>query len=362
MTGIKLRIIHETNPRKYFPALFELAKDKRIELVGTHRYSVVKECLRAWQRDRTSLSKCVNNAFYDLLFRFCIPFVKNETIVMGFAPWDWRLLIYRKLAAQNRILYHTSWHDWGVDNTPRQPKPRWFKRYLQQKWHDFIAHPNVKVIAVTSAVSDSVKREMGIEACVIPHAVPDVFFQAGANRTLREFSTLKLLYVGEVSEKKGIKVLINLMKQLPDSKVSLTIVGNGPLVSQIKAVAENINYLGPVYDREKLAKVMAEHDVLMLLSQKTKTWEELFGIVLVETIAAGCSVIASNHIGPRGILASIGGRGLFNEKDLKGVLKLVNSMIQDPSVVEELTKVQSIAEAYSTEFVREQWYRELDVA
>jgi glycosyltransferase involved in cell wall biosynthesis len=361
MTGIKLRIIHETNPRKYFPALLELAKDGRVELVGIHRYSVVKECFRAWLRDRAPFWICVRNAFLDLLFRLYIPFVKNETIVMGFAPWDWRLLIYRKLVARNRILYHTSWHNWGLDNTPRQPKPRWFKCYMQKRWHDFVTHPNVKVIAVTSVVAASVKKEVGLEASVIPHAVPEVFFQAGNNRLPRKSLSLKLLYVGEVSEKKGINVLVDIMKQLPDNKFSLTIIGNGPLVNKVKTGAKNIIYLGPIYDRSKLAKIMAEHDVLMLLSQKTSSWEELFGIVIVEAIATGCAVIASDHIGPRGILTDVGGCGLFNEKDLEGVLKLVSNMAEDDFVVEELIGTQDVAKAYSTEFIREQWYRELTI-
>ena len=303
MSKTKLRIIHETNPKKYFPALYELANDGTLELVGTHRYSVLKEWMRSWLRDKTDFQTRTLNALGDLLMRFKVPFLKGETIVIGFAPWDWRLLIYRGLAKKNSILYQTSWHDWRLNSTPRQPKPEWFKRYLQKQWHAFVRHPNVKVIAVTPVVAETVKQETGINATVIPHAVPEVFFAAGRARMPHNEKHLKLLYVGEISEKKGIKLLLELATKL-NNNLTLTVVGNGPLANEVQNSSSNVTYLGPIYDREKLAKVMAEHDVLMLLSQRTPTWEELFGIVIVEAIAAGCAVIASDHIGPKGILGN----------------------------------------------------------
>jgi glycosyltransferase involved in cell wall biosynthesis len=357
MSGTKLRIIHETNPRKYFPALFELAETGQVELVGTHRNSVGKEWLRAWLRDRSPFAARSRNALGDFLFRLRIPFVKGETIVIGFAPWDWRLLIYRYLAKRNRILYHTSWHDWRLDKTPRQPKPHWFKRFMQKQWHAFVTHPNVKVIAVTPEVAKTVALETGITATVIPHAVPDLFFKAGRNRTKRATGPLKLLYVGEVSEKKGIKVLLNLMAQLKEQAFTLTVVGNGPLVSLVKNGPEKVTYLGPIFDRRQLAQVMAEHDVLMLLSQKSQTWEELFGIVIVEAIATGCAVIASDHIGPRGILGNEDGTGLFEETDSKGVLAALRALQNNREKIEELRQHQIVASSYSMSTLKTAWQK-----
>jgi glycosyltransferase involved in cell wall biosynthesis len=355
MSQTKLRIIHETNPRKYYPALFELAETGQVDLVGTHRYSVVKEWVRAWLRDRTPLIERSQNALNDLIFRLRIPFVKDETIVIGFAPWDWRLLIYRSLAKRNRIMYQTSWHDWRLDNTPRQPKPNWFKLYMQNQWHAFVTHPNVKVIAVTPEVARTVERETGVKASVIPHAVPDVFFEAGRNRFPRETSPLKLLYVGEISEKKGIKVLLKLMEQLKEQEISLTIVGNGPLVNLVENHSSEVTYLGPIFDREKLAQIMAEHDVLMLLSQKTKTWEELFGIVIIEAIAAGCAVIATQHIGPREILSNSNGAGLFNESDSKGICSALRTIQINRIKLKELRDLQRVASRYSVSTLKTDW-------
>lgn len=357
MTLPKLRILHETNPQKYFPALFELEKQGDVKLVGAHRYSVGKEWLRAWLRDKTPFMTRTRNALGDLVFRLKTPFVKDETIVFGFAPWDWRLLIYRQLARRNRILYQTSWHDWRFDKTPRQPRPQWFARYMQHQWKAFVALPNVQVIAVTPIVAQTVKQETGIDAIVIPHAVPEVFFQAGHERTMRENGPLKLIYVGEISEKKGLLVLLDLMSRLHTKGVTLTVVGNGPLVPEVKAAqASGVTFLGPIYDRTQLAGIMAEHDVLMLLSQKTKTWEELFGIVIVEALAAGLAVVASDHVGPRGILESVGGLGLFAEADAESVLRQLAQFAEDPDSLQRYAASQSVvSDSFSVKCIKEEW-------
>lgn len=357
MSKPKLRIIHETNPKKYFPALYELASDAAVELVGTHRYSVCKEWVRSWLRDKTSFKTRTINAFGDLLLRFKLPFIRGETIVIGFAPWDWRLLIYRGLAKNNKILYQTSWHDWRLNNTPRQAKPEWFKGYLQKQWHNFVKHPNVNVIAVTPVVAETVLQETGVKATVIPHAVPEVFFEAGAARAERTSNKLKLLYVGEISEKKGIKVLLNILQEFDSNEISLTVVGNGPLVTLVKESPDYVTYLGPIYDRQKLAAVMAEHDVLMLLSQKTPTWEELFGIVIVEAIAAGCAVIASDHIGPRGILGKQPNNGLVEEGNEKAIKDYLNSFIRDYQALTGLKVRQNVANYYSTHSIKSNWFK-----
>lgn len=353
--AVKLRIIHETNPRKYFPALYELATENTIELAGEHRYSVLKEWMRSWLRDKTSFKERTKNALGDLLLRFNIPFIKNETIVIGFAPWDWRILIFRSLAKRNTILYQTSWHDWRLEQTPRQPKPMWLKRYLQKQWHTFVKHPNVSVIAVTPVVADTVRQQTGVNAIIIPHAVPEVFFQAGNTRKPKNKDALKLLYVGEISEKKGIKVLLAMLEDMNCKEISLTVVGNGPLVKLVESDASNITYLGPIYDRAKLASIMSEHDVLMLLSQKTSTWEELFGIVIVEAMATGCAVVASDHIGPVGILGQGAQNGIYKETDHEHIKNKLKQLLTDSGALERLRKQQGVANNFATKSVKEKW-------
>ncbi len=364
MTRPRLRLLHETNPEKYFPALLALAKAGKVDLVGAHRYSVVKEWLRAWLRERTPIGQRSAHAIDALLFRFRVPFVRGETIVMGFAPWDWRLLLYRQLARHNRILYQTSWHDWRFDRTPRQPRPTFFARFMQRQWHRFLHHENVQVVAVTPTVAQSVFEQTGIAARVIPHAVPQVFFDQArwrAHHSPHGKPGLKLIHVGEISEKKGVRALLKLMPRLAPYGVTLSVVGQGPLVSEVRAAGRNVTYLGAIQDRQKLAETMAKHDVLVLLSQRTATWEELFGIVLVEALASGLAVIASDHIGPRQILSPVQAAGLFDQDDLSGIEGALQTLAHAPERLAALRNAQSpMAEPYRISSVMAQWEELID--
>jgi glycosyltransferase involved in cell wall biosynthesis len=361
--GVDLRLLHETNPQKYFPALYFLAERGSVRMRGEHRYSVAKEWLRAGLRDRTPIGTRTANAWRDLMFRLSVWQVRDETVVIGFAPWDWRILLYRGLASRNRILYQTSWHDWRIDRTPRQPRPRVLKLALRRAWLGFLKHPNVRCIAVTPVAARSMLDETGVHATVIPHAVPAVFFEAGKSRQMRPEGTLRLLYVGEVSEKKGIPVLLGLLSDLRGSDVTLTVVGNGTLAQSIKVAGPNVTFLGPIRDRGQMADIMAAHDVLVVLSQRTKTWEELFGIVIVEALATGLAVIASDHIGPHGILESTGSAGLYDETDLNGILNTLQEMIADRAVIEALRLRQATAaDAYQIDRVAAIWMSQIEEA
>ena len=356
MSGIRLRILHETNPAKYFPALFLLERQGAVEITGAHRYSVIKEWLRAGLKDRTPLAERTRNALADLRFRLMLPWIAGETVVMGFAPWDWRLLLHRGLARRNRVIYHTSWHDWRIDRTPRQPRPPALKRALRRAWLAFVAHPNVTVVAVTPEVAKAVSRESGCAPVVIPHAVPAAFFEAGQARTGRRGPGLKAIFVGEVSEKKGIAVLLALLPALRAAGGSLTVVGTGEMAGRLADPHEGLDYRGPIRDRDALAALMAAHDVLVLPSRRTPTWEELFGIVVIEALAAGLAVLASDHAGPRGILRPADGAGLFDEADHDGLRDELVALARDPARLAALQARQvPIAGSYRIDSVSAQW-------
>ena len=361
---IRLRIVHETNPEKYFPALYLLADRGDLRLVGANRYSVVKEWLRAWRRDRTPFFSRSRNALADLAYRLRLPFISGETVVLGFAPWDWRLLFFRGLRSRNRIVYHTSWHDWDFDRTPRQPRPATFGRWLQQKWLTFLAHPDVKVVAVTPNVADALQKVVATPVTVIPHSVPDMFYEAGSARgALPRESGLRMLYVGELSQKKGVPLLLGMMGRLRSRclDITLTVVGTGPLAAQLRIPHEGVTYLGQIRDRRRLAEIMASHDVLVVPSQRTPTWEELFGIVVIEAIAAGTAVIASNHIGPRLILEPANGAGLFDEDDHAGIEAEIAALAVEKGRLESLRSKQiPLAKSYRIDVVAGMWKKVLE--
>lgn len=358
---VRVRIIHETNPEKYYPAIYGLARGPQFTIVGSHRYSLAKEWVRAWFAERKPLGIRTRTAFSDLLVRLRIPFIRDEVIVFGFAPWNWRLVIYSALCRRNRIIYHTSWPYWGLGETPHVYGP--LSGAFRSLWLHFLRHPNVNVVCVLEATRAELSRRYQIEAEVIPHAVPDLFFESRV--VSRSPGPLRLVYVGGLSPDKGLLRLLSLMEKLRAAPVTLTVIGDGQLRDQCTIAAEensSIRFLGPIRDRAVLAREMARHDVLVLLSKRNPVWEELFGIVIIEAIAAGLGVIASDHIGPRSVLenASIG--NLFAEDDAEGPEALILGLASDMDGLARFKLAhEGLADRYREDLVAARWAQILAV-
>lgn len=96
-----------------------------------------------------------------------------------------------------------------------------------------------------------------------------------------------LLYVGRLSEEKGVEVLLK-AAGLRSSKVR--IAGDGPSRSTVEAAAAqgNIEYLGRL-DTSSVASELARATALVLPS----IWFEGFPVTVIEAYAAGTPVIAS---------------------------------------------------------------------
>lgn len=121
-----------------------------------------------------------------------------------------------------------------------------------------------------------------------------------------------LLFVGRLTESKGVDVLLQAMsilsKQMQVKVPGLSIVGDGPAKKNLRGLSSRLGlgnkvaFLGPMQGRD-LANVMNAHKILVVPS----SWAEPFGIVALEGAACGCYVIGSNQgglpdaIGPCGI-------------------------------------------------------------
>ncbi len=99
-----------------------------------------------------------------------------------------------------------------------------------------------------------------------------------------------LLYVGRLSQEKGLEQLIDIVNRRKD--LSLAIVGSGPIETDLKLRAgDNIDFLGYV-ENEKIDSVMIQYDALILPSIR-----EPWGLVVQEALACGLPVICSDRVG-----------------------------------------------------------------
>jgi glycosyltransferase involved in cell wall biosynthesis len=103
----------------------------------------------------------------------------------------------------------------------------------------------------------------------------------------------RALFIGRLLAYKGLDILLRALERVPDLR--LDIVGSGPegprlrTLSQALAVTDRVRWYGE-YPDEDLPRRMADADFLVLPSV---TVEEMFGLVVLEAMAAGRPVITT---------------------------------------------------------------------
>jgi glycosyltransferase involved in cell wall biosynthesis len=135
------------------------------------------------------------------------------------------------------------------------------------------------------------------------------------------------LFIGRLSEEKGIGVLLDAFRQ---TGYQLAIGGDGPLKEVVVMASgenSNIRYLGNLTKSEVL-KAMASFEVLIFPS----TWYEGMPLTILEAFASGLPVIASN-LGAMSALICHGGNGLHFETGNTG--DLVNKLTYWQDLTEE---------------------------
>lgn len=189
-----------------------------------------------------------------------------------------------------------------------EQRPRWqniiyrqIERYYLQSVDGFVFNSLSTRKTVTQLVGDR-------QPCTIAYPAGDRFsaWQHLYQESSRvgdhfENSPLRILFVGNLSERKGLHVLLASLCQL-NVKIggswSLTIVGssqiNNAYAKRMQSMAEGlkinsrITWLGEI-DDASLAQQYANHDIFVMPSQY-----EGFGIVYLEAMSFGLPVIASS--------------------------------------------------------------------
>lgn len=139
-----------------------------------------------------------------------------------------------------------------------------------------------------------------------------------------------VLFVGRLAEKKGVAYLIEAMKQI---EALLVIVGDGPLKEVLKRKAEEIRgkvvFLG-AKTHEELKTVYASADIFVAPSITAKDGDqEGFGLVMLEAMASGLPVVASDSGGISQLIRD-GVNGLMcAEKNIGQLVSKIQVLLDD---------------------------------
>jgi glycosyltransferase involved in cell wall biosynthesis len=117
---------------------------------------------------------------------------------------------------------------------------------------------------------------------VKPNFIEDPFDTATTLRKVGGYA----LYVGRLSEEKGINILLDAWTSVD---LPLKVIGDGPLKSSVESNAlASVVYLGLKKKDEVLALIKNADFIIM-----PSTWYETFGMVIIEAFACGTPVLAS---------------------------------------------------------------------
>ena len=141
-----------------------------------------------------------------------------------------------------------------------------------------------------------------------------------------------VLFVGRLITKKGIKLLIKIAKRLPD--INFEFIGTGPLESYLKNKSvkfKNIKFIGKI-DNKLLPQYYSQSHLLCVPS----LYQEGFGRVVMESVACGTPVIASNFGGlPEALDSSV---SILTKPTINNLYKSISKLSQDKDLYNRLSK------------------------
>lgn len=175
--------------------------------------------------------------------------------------------------------------------------PDWYREHLEQEPH------NADYCVAASGFTQRSLEEVGVSSdriLQLPLAADLGQFQFSPRSTS---GPLKVLFVGGIGQRKGIKYLLQAVEALNSPQIQLQLLGPlPPDETPLRQWRNWFAYLGRT-DQAGVVRHMQQADVLVLPSVF-----EGFGLVIVEAMATGMPVIASTHsCGPEVIREGIDG-------------------------------------------------------
>jgi phosphatidylinositol alpha-mannosyltransferase len=202
----------------------------------------------------------------------------------------------------------------------------------------YIAQTAMEKLSGRIAVSEQARRtlvgHLGGDAVLIPNGVRVAEYSTGPLLDLVDPTRPSIMFLGRVDEpRKGFAVLLSalpaIVEAVPDLQV--IVVGPGDLDELRTALdpglASHIEFLGRVSDEVK-ASALRCVDVYVA----PHTGGESFGIVLIEAMASGTAVVASDIPAFRQVLEEGVSGALFESENPQALAAEVIRVLADPAL------------------------------
>ncbi len=214
-----------------------------------------------------------------------------------------------------------------IPNNNESVKRKKYIKYFTLSMTDrFICHTELSKKALEKEGIDTDKVK-------IVHLGVDLSKFTSKKRTASE--DINILFAGRLVPEKGIldvyTTFRNLFKKPIYRHVKLQITGSGPLKNKLLEMIRNDGLKNMISIGEKtyeqMPEVYAGADLFILPSKRTQTWEEQYGMVLIEAMACGLPVISTLS---GAIPEVVGNAGiLVRESDTNMLQKALESVIDN---------------------------------
>lgn len=205
--------------------------------------------------------------------------------------------------------------------------------------HALLAGVNHKInfrIAISQAASDYAQEILPGAYQIIPAGIDTRRFSPQGTK-IASFADDKtnLLFVGRLDERKGIDYLLEAFVKIKTAhpETRLVIVGDGPKEDPLKRFVkeqqlEDVVFVGYA-DQETLPEYYRSAQIACFPA----TGNESFGIVLIEALASGLPVIASEIEGYREVLTGELKDLLIEPQDPAALAEKINSLLDQPEKI-----------------------------
>jgi phosphatidyl-myo-inositol alpha-mannosyltransferase len=205
------------------------------------------------------------------------------------------------------------------------------------------------LVAVSDAATELVHRHLGLTCTVLYNGIELERF--GPGRPDRR--SRSVLFLGRHEERKGLEVLLKATAGLPKD-VTIVIGGTGPDSPRLRdgyCGDPRIVWLGQVSEATKL-ELLHQSSVLCAPSRHG----ESFGVVLLEAMAAGLPVVASDLPGYRELSNGGTAARLVPSSDPTALARELNRVLSDDHLADSLrTAGMSQARRFSMDTLAERY-------
>lgn len=179
---------------------------------------------------------------------------------------------------------------------------------------------------VIQPILDEIRDKM----VLVPNGIDDYFL----NHLFYEpHSGHRVLYVGDFSSNKNVlrlgEAVLRLRAEQGYEDVTLTLVGGGKntddrVQQMINGHPDVFQYLGPIYDKEKLSEVFRTHSLFAMPSI-----HETFGLVYLEALSQNLPIVYTKGQGVDGLFDDTVGIGV-NPTSVEGIKEAIEVVLRSP--------------------------------